>query len=232
MDDHLSMLTRVDRLLRRATTAEGADAMATSTKELLAIAIAGATIYGAAMGLYALCARGAPGLLQMLAATAKVPLLFALTIAVTFPSFYVLTAVGGIPASARELLRMQMLGTALATTLLASLGPITAFFTISTDSHAFMVVLSAVFFAVAGAVGLRLVWRRGRMLLHEAGGELRAPTARWLLRGWLLIAVIVAAQSAWILRPLIGEPQHGFVLLEPRSANAFTGFFEILRTPQ
>jgi len=135
----------------------------------------------------------------------------------------VLTAVRGSTASAAQLWRIQIVGAALMTAMLASLGPILLFFTLSTESHGFMVVLNTVFFAIAGALGLRAIWIRCRAALQSES----ARDSMGLLRAWLVIAVLVGMQSAWILRPLIGRPNDSFTVVEPRGSNAFAGFLSV-----
>jgi hypothetical protein len=218
---------RIDALLRQVAGGGGEVTEAVpTTRQLLGIGIACGATYGLAMGLHAASMRGWPGVAQMLSAALKVPCLFLLTIAVTYPSFYVLSVVRGGASDARQLLQAQLVGTALATALLASLGPITVFFTLSTESHGFMVLLNAAFFAVAAVLGLRAVWTRGKAALGAGPGA--GSRGLGLLRAWFVIAVAVGAQSAWILRPLVGRPGDGFVLFESRESNALAGFLEIL----
>lgn len=54
----------------------------------------------------------------------------------------------------RETLRLPLVAMTANLALLASLGPVTGFFSLCTESYAFMVVLSVTFFAVSGFVGL------------------------------------------------------------------------------
>jgi hypothetical protein len=62
--------------------------------------------------------------------------------------------------------------------LLASLAPITVFFTLSTESYAFIVLLNVGFFATAGIVGLAYLRRAldsAFPSVVDAPGELEAP---------------------------------------------------------
>jgi hypothetical protein len=124
----------------------------------LVILVLGA-FYGACMGAYAIITRygeptAAMGYQQLAASAAKVPLLFFLTLIVTFPSLYVFNALVGSRLSLAALLRLLVAALGVMMALLASFGTIVVFFAVSTDSYAFMVLLNVVLFAVAGFLGL------------------------------------------------------------------------------
>ncbi|MEN8151337.1 MAG: hypothetical protein ABFS86_16090, partial [Planctomycetota bacterium] len=51
-------------------------------------------------------------------------------------------------------LRLLLVAVGVNLALLASFGPVTGFFTVSTDSYPFMIILNVVFFGVSGIVGL------------------------------------------------------------------------------
>src|SRR5687767_11213029 len=124
----------------------------------LVILVLGA-FYGACMGAYAIIDRhgteaASDGYAQLFASAVKVPALFFLTLAVTFPSLYVFNALVGSRLSLGSLLRLLVAALGVMMALLASFGTITVFFAVSTDSYAFMVLLNVVLFAVAGFLGL------------------------------------------------------------------------------
>lgn len=111
-------------------------------------------LYGLFMGLFAVMRGGDASWLQLLTTTLKVPLLFLLTLAVTFPSLYVFSALSGSKLQAPDALRLLLAALGVNLALLASLGPVTGFFTLSTSSYSFMVVLNVLFFTLAGIAGL------------------------------------------------------------------------------
>ncbi|MCA9001820.1 MAG: hypothetical protein KDB61_07850 [Planctomycetes bacterium] len=125
--------------------------------------------YGVMMGLYALFTWETKGtaLLQMISGTAKVPLLFLLTLLVTFPSLYVVSALARTRLRAEDTGRLLLIAITVNLALLASLGTITGFFTLSTDSYPFMVLLNVVFFGVSGLAGLSFLRRTLGNLLQE-----------------------------------------------------------------
>jgi len=110
--------------------------------------------YGACMGTFAVTRGGLDGLAQLAASVVKLPLLFALTLAVTFPSLYVFNALAGSRLAVGSALRLLIATLAITVTVLASLGPIVAFFSVSTTSYPFMLLLNVAVFVVAGLLGL------------------------------------------------------------------------------
>jgi hypothetical protein len=150
-------LHSLDRLLRGELTQ-----LEALRKDGLQLPLAGTAVtvvtlgavFGVCMGTYAVLHQDGPRLMQMLAASVKVPALFLLTLLVTFPSLYVFNALVG--SQLRFVANLRLLVGALAVTLavLASFGPIVAFFSVSTTSYPFMKVLNVLAFGIAGGLGL------------------------------------------------------------------------------
>jgi hypothetical protein len=95
-----------------------------------------------------------PNLLQVVASMVKVPLLFYLTLLVTLPSLYVFNALVGSRLRLSTVIRLLLATLGVMVTILASLGTIVAFFSVSTTSYPFMVLFNVVVFAVSGVLGL------------------------------------------------------------------------------
>jgi hypothetical protein len=115
--------------------------------------------YGLCMGAFAVITRwGTPkasmGWLQAGASAVKVPLLFFLTLLVTLPSLYVFNALVGSRLTLGAVVRLLVAALAVMLALQASFGTIVVFFSVSTTSYAFMVLLNVVLFAVSGFLGL------------------------------------------------------------------------------
>ena len=127
-------------------------------------------IYGAFMGLYASLRAESPSYYQLLASSSKVPLLFILTLVVTYPSLYVVSAMFDSRLRHAETLRLLLVAMTANLALLASLGPVTGFFTLCTDNYAFMMVLNVLFFSVTGFVGLGFL-RRALKAVFDADPE-------------------------------------------------------------
>jgi hypothetical protein len=115
--------------------------------------------YGLCMGIFAIVsrwgtARAAMGWEQAAASAVKVPLLFFLTLVVTLPSLYVFNALVGSRLTLGAVVRLLVSALAVMLALQASFGTIVVFFSVSTTSYAFMVLLNVVLFAVSGFLGL------------------------------------------------------------------------------
>lgn len=121
-----------------------------------------AATYGVCMGTYAVIRTGFvsnDAYMQMLASAVKLPLLFFLTLLITLPSLYVFNALVGSRLSVLSVIRLlvAMLGVMMA--VLASLGPIVVFFSVSTESYPFMKLLNVAIAALAGFLGLAFLLR-------------------------------------------------------------------------
>lgn len=151
-------LLRGERTLPRTLAERGLEIR---VGRLIVVILAMAMLYGLFMGSFALLKDVPANLagrdgryLQIVASVVKTPALFFLTLLVTLPSLYVFNALVGSRLRIGELFNLLIASLAINTTVLASLGPIVAFFSVSTDSHAFIVLLNVVMFAVAGVLGL------------------------------------------------------------------------------
>lgn len=172
----LASLKQLDELLRGRLTlpqslAEGR--LKLSLRQFVPLAAGLGATYGLFMGWYAISlyvggtAPEAARLQQLVASTVKLPMLFLLTLVVTFPSLYVFNALFGCPAGFLDTLRLLVGAITVNVAVAASLGPILGFFTLSTTSYSFMVLLNVLLLSIAGFVALafllqtlrRLSWR-------------------------------------------------------------------------
>lgn len=198
-------------------------------------------VYGACMGLFSAITRtDGEGWNQLLSTSLKVPLLFLLTLVVTFPSLYVFSALSRSRLGLADTLRLLLAAVGVNLALLASFGPVTAFFTFCTDSYPFMVVLNVSFFAIAGLIGLGFLRKALTAALGEEGvppasteGESARPVVMKQLSGtvfrvWLVIYGVVGAQMGWILRPFVGSPDLPFEWFRTRAGNFFAAFLDNL----
>ncbi len=143
---------------------------------LIVVIVGLAMIYGACMGSFSLFKEVDPAripagdrYLQVVASTVKVPALFALTLLITLPSLYVFNALVGSRLNLRTLFRLLIAALGVNLAVLASLGPIVAFFSVSTTSYRFMQLFNVVIFGVAGVLGLLFLMQTlNRMSQHSA----------------------------------------------------------------
>ncbi len=151
----------IDNLLRGGFTQRedlAAGDIRIPVRSLMMASIVLGTVYGVFMGLYACLRPTNANYAQLAATTVKVPLLFLLTLIVAYPSLYVFSALSGSRLRFLQTLRLVMVAITVNMGVLASLGPVTAFFTLSTDSYLFMVLLNVVIFGVSGIIGLKFFW--------------------------------------------------------------------------
>lgn len=243
----------LDRLLRGEATRLSAlrtGAIEVPMGGLATVIMALGVVYGACMGTFAVFKTGGPAYLQVVSSMLKVPALVLLTLAVTFPSLYVFNALVGSRLTLGSSLRLLIASLGVMQAVLASLGPIVAFFSVSTTSYSFMVLLNVVVFAVSGGLGLlfllqtlhRLSLARPDWLAeacaeeqeHVGDDKSDPPGAlepvpdqvlgrhvRTVFRCWIVLFGLVGAQMGWVLRPFIGSPAGPFVWFRGRESNFF-----------
>jgi hypothetical protein len=213
---------------------------------MVVLIIALGAIYGIGMGTFALAKAGGPSFAQFVASGVKIPLLFLLTLLVTFPSLYVFNALVGSRLDLMAVLRLLLASLGVTLAVLASFGPIVAFFSVSTTSYSFMVLLNVAVCTTAGVLGLIFL----RQTLHRLTltatlprppepplrpgtlppGPLDHPTGqalgshvRGVFRCWMVLFALVGSQMGWVLRPFIGQPGLPFTFFRPRGDNFFLG---------
>ncbi|GJM24326.1 MAG: hypothetical protein DHS20C16_07410 [Phycisphaerae bacterium] len=148
---------QLDELLRGKRTEPGQlaeDRVNLPLGTFVSLAIILGALYGFFMGWYALFNHEPTDYRQLLATVIKLPALFLLTLIVTFPSLYVFNALVGCRMTMTSTLRLLVGAVVVNVTVAASLGPILGFFTLSTTSYPFMIVLNIILLAVAGFVAL------------------------------------------------------------------------------
>ncbi|MBC8105082.1 MAG: hypothetical protein H7Z14_00705 [Anaerolineae bacterium] len=203
-------------------------------------------IYGACMGVFSLTKSGSHASMQIPASMLKVPALFLLTLIITFPSLYVFNALMGSRLRFLATLRLLIASMAVMLAILSSIGPIVAFFSISTTSYSFMVLLNVAVFGIAGILGLSFLLQT----LHRISiaqeeipppipsessatepmlpnpierfdvREVRPPV-KMVFRIWLVVFALVGSQMGWVLRPFIGAPGTPFAWFRPVHSNFF-----------
>lgn len=175
----IGLLQDLDRVLRGEFTrpddlARGRVGM--SGVRLLTGSLLLGVTYGACMGLFGVLRAQGPSWEQLVATSIKVPLLFLLTLLVTYPSLYVFSALAGSRLQFGHTLRLLLAAIAVNSIVLASFGPVTGFFTLSTTSYPFMVLLNVLFFAIAGIVGVAFLRKAlGAIFVQAVPSEPATP---------------------------------------------------------
>ena len=146
----------LDRILRGEATRPSLLSRGTidvSVGRLTPVLLFLAMVYGASMGFYALFRQDDPSVPQLIASTFKVPLLFILTLLITLPSLYVFNALVGSRLTVEVTLRLLVAALGIMLALLGSLGPIVAFFSVSTSSYNFVLLVNVAVLASSGLLG-------------------------------------------------------------------------------
>jgi hypothetical protein len=129
-------------------------------------------LYGLCAGSFAMIRTSGEAYMQMIASAVKLPMLFFLTLAVTFPSLYVFNALIGTRLSAVSALRLLIAALGVMLAVLASLGSIVVFFSLSTKSYPFMLLLNVATSTIAGVLGLGFLLRTlDRLVVVQEGIE-------------------------------------------------------------
>jgi hypothetical protein len=220
-------LKELDQLLRGEHTRKDdlqAGRVGLPARRLAVLAVGLGLVYGAGMGLFAATGGREQAWRHLVASAAKLPLLFALTLLVTFPSLYVFAALANSRLRVRETLRLLVAAITVMLGVLASFAPVTVFFTLSTDSYRFMLFLNVVFCGLAGLVGLGFLYRAVNLVFPDEAGAEEGRRARRIFRVWLLIFGVVGAQMAWILKPFVGNPQLPFAWVRDSRVSNFFEF--------
>lgn len=231
----MSALRQLDRILRGEPLRDPS-AVAFALGPLLALNVLLAATYGACLGTFAVLGRDEPEWRQVFASAVKVPLLFVVTLVVTFPSLYVFAALLGSRFRLIDLTRLVAAGTSVIVALLASFGPIVAFFAVSSTSYPFILLLNVAVFAVAGGFGVSYLYRaaiRVNAPPPPSESDLDPDERRQARRTadgvgklflvWVAVFGLVGAQSGWILRPFVGSPDVPFTWFRPKQGSFFEG---------
>ena len=191
-----------------------------------------------------------PNPLQVVASMVKVPLLFYLTLFVTLPSLYVFNSLVGSRLTLGTVVRLLVASLGVMVAVLASLGPIVAFFSVSTASYPFMLLFNVVVYTVAGVLGLAFLlqtlhrlsivdsqpapppaiadrrnWPTSPRRARSAGERVLGKHVKTVFRLWVIVFALVGAQMGWVLRPFVGNPAAPFDWLRGRESNFFQAVF-------
>jgi hypothetical protein len=245
----------LDRVLRGEATSPDAlagEGLGLSAKPLVQVGLMLAAGYGVCMGVYGMLRPDGAEWRLMAAGAVKVPSLLFLTVLVTFPSLYVFNTLLGSRLRFTELLRLVVYALSVMIAVLAAFGPIVAFFSVSTTSYPFVLLLNVAVFAVAGAFGVGFLHTTLVRLLRvrstppppppvqPSEGEPPRPVAQpvradqrpkvsTVFYVWMVMFGVVGAQMGWVLRPFVGSPHLPFAWLRPREASFFEAVAQSLR---
>ncbi len=174
----------------------------------LAVMVAGAALYGAALGLW----RGGA---QVAYAAIKLPLVLIVTAALTMVFNWMSAVLFGLEVRFAQVAVLSFLALGVAAALLASMAPIAWLFAVSAPepslearaTHNLLYLLHTVLVGSAGLAGMAVLWST---LARMAGSRARA---RRTFVAWVLSFALVGGEVAWALRPFVGSIYHPPALL-------------------
>ena len=182
-------VSELDRILRGETTCQLEIFRDSSKTADIRFPVGGISVvlgalgasYGLCMSVFAMVSGAEAGefaqsCLQVMASMSKVPLLFVLTIVVTFPSLYVFNALMGSRLNIAAVFRLLLASLAVNLSVLASLGPVVAFFSLSSPNYSFIVLLNVLVFAIAGIIGLGFMIQTTNRLKQDSRMSLVADS--------------------------------------------------------
>lgn len=187
-------------------------------------------IYGAAMGAYAFVV-GKRNIIeqfpQLIYSGVKVPLLIALTVLISLPSFYVINTLLGLRDDFRVALRAIISAQAGMAVILVSFFPLTLFlyFSLAAEevSYATAVLFNAAMFGVASVSAQVLLRGYYQCLIDRNRRHL------WMVRMWILVYAFVGIQAGYVLRPFIGDPKAPTTFFRKESfQNAYVKVLELI----
>ena len=260
----------LDRVLKGEVT--NPEALRTGTVDLPVGGLTGLLVvlgaaYGVCMGVFAVTNRwGTPGVsagwLQMGYSAAKVPMLFFLTLLITFPSLYVFNALVGCRLAFSTVLRLLTASLGVTLAVLASFGTIVIFFSLCTTSYPFMVLLNVTTFGLAGVLGMAFLLQtlhrlaRARAVAPPDAPQTAAPPplppdpgaldrssgnpigshVRTVFAIWVIVFGLIGAQMSWVLRPFIGNPNAPVTFFRAREGSFFEAvagrLYDLVAEPQ
>ena len=178
-----------------------------SNRRVASAVVACGVLYGIVMGSYAMVA-GHRSLLeqlpQMLYSATKVPLLLAVTVSVSLPSFFVMNSLLGLRDDFHEAVRAVIAAQAGMTIVLLSLAPLTMFVYVALvpnqGAYRLAVLFNAMTFGFS-SISAQLLLRRYYIPLFN-----KDRRHRTMVTIWIFLYAFVGIQCAYIMRPFIGDP--------------------------
>lgn len=170
-------------------------------------------LYGIVMGSY-------HSFLQSLMAGLKVTFLFLGTIAICFPSFFVIQQVLGSKMSIRQMIIIVLSGFVLTSAIALSFSPIIILFQITGGNYHFLQLLHVAVFSFAGIFGMRLMIEALKTACEKKSIYPRIGVA--VFRIWIIIFAFVGIQLAWNLRPFLCEKDEEFKIFRKYEGNFYT----------
>lgn len=162
--------------------------------------------YGAVLG-------ASSGWLQALVSTAKLPLLFLVTLAICLPTLYLFNLVFGARLSVLQACALIMVAVTVTAVLTFAFAPISLFFLVTARSYAFFKLLNVAILGLTALVGLRFLTSGMRALNEHVVEE--SSAARVVVAPVPLVQRELVPAAAGTPAPVNGEVTNGVAVAEP-----------------
>ena len=163
--------------------------------------IIAALIYGLIMGSY-------NGFAQAISSGLKLVVLIFLTLAICFPSFYIVQLLLGSKMKFTQLIIIVLGSFLMLATILVAFAPIVLFFQLSGSPYSFIQLLHFGVFVFAGIWSMRTVVEALKIACEKK--NVYPKIGLVIFRLWIFILAFVGIQLSWNLRPFIGSKQMPF----------------------
>lgn len=184
--------------------------------QLFFISIVLFAVYGFTMGIY-----NSP--LQSISSMVKVPLLFYLSLLISYPALFVFNILLGSKLSIGQSLAMVLAAYGLISCVLASFAPIALFFVLIGSSYPFLRLLHVAIFGIAGIAGMAIL-NQGFVLACEHRAIYPHKGIK-VFQIWVIIFAFVGTQLAWNLRPYVGDKGQPFQIFRKQESNFYAHIF-------
>lgn len=176
-------------------------------------------VYGMTMGTLGFTRSVTQGLLQSLTSGLKVPLLYLVSLGVSFPVLYIVLVLMGARLRFTQTLALILMALALNSVLLASCAPIVLFFVLTGSDYHFIKLLHVGIFTFSGCWAMMALWRGLQTMCEKS--NLYPRQANNILKIWILVFGFVGTQMAWSLRPFVGSPALDYQLFRAGQTGNF-----------
>jgi len=182
-------------------------------RQLSLLLAASTFFYGLIMGCYS-------GFLQALTAGVKVPVLFALSLLICFPAFFLLQFILGSKMKLSQMTAIILAGFVLTGVIMVSFTPIVVFFMLTGGNYHFLQLLHVAIFVLSGAFGMKTVLDALKFSCERK--SVYPQTGVLVFRFWVVILAFVGIQLAWNLRPFLAERDKPYALFRAYEGNFYT----------
>ena len=178
----------------------------------LVLIIAFTFLYGIIMGSY-------NSAIQAISTGLKLWLLFILTLAICFPSFYIVQLILGSKIKMSQLIIILLAGFVMVSVTMLAFAPIILFFQLSGDNYHFLQLLHVFVFGFSGVFGMKVVLDALTAIFE--GKNIYPKIGLSVFKIWVIIFAFVSIQLSWNMRPFLGSKSMEFQLFRTETQGNF-----------